>query len=151
MSDERTSGPSRLGRLITHRDGSLSTLEAQARWLRKVENTLSACLPDSYEGHWQVAALGQNALVVSVPSSVWVTGLRARQTALLDAAEALLGARPGELRVRVLPPPPPPPEPPPGPTLSEQAAQSLRNAASGMEDPRLAEALSRLAGRKRNR
>ncbi len=148
MSDERTGGPSRLGRLIRDRDGSLAGLEERARWLQRVEKTLGDCLPLSYQGQWQVAALDAAALVLSVPASVWVTGLRARQATLLDAAETLLGKRPAELRIRVIPPPPSP-RPSTGPRLSEQAAESLKNAAAGMADPRLAEALSRLAGRQR--
>ena len=149
MADDKRSGPAPVRRLLDSQRGDLAGLRRQTRELDRAMEALTAVLPDRLQGHWRVAALSADALMLAVDSPVWATALRGHQEALLEAAGALRGRRPKRIQIRILTP-----RSPDRPTsrqqvLSESAVENLEETARACDDPRLAEALRRLATRRR--
>lgn len=149
MGGYRQDGPRRVRGLLDGHHGELAGLRQQTRSLDRATQGLSAAVPARLEGHWRVAALSTDALVVAVDSPVWATALRTHQQALLDAAGELQGTVPRRIRIRVLTPRTPPRPAPRQQSLSPSAAENLEEAARAADDPRLAAALRRLAARRR--
>ena len=146
MSDKRRNRPRRMQRVLTDERSELATLRRRTGLLEQATRDIGAALPDRFHGHWRVAALSHEALVIAAASPVWATALRSHQPTLLTAAGALLGQSPQRLQVRV--------SNTPGRAwraaghhLSPNAAAILEEAAGISDNPRLAAALRRLASR----
>lgn len=150
MTEYKGNGPNPLSGVIQRNDSALGNIQQQTRRLNAVTEHLGHCLPARLQGQWQVAALSSEALVLSVAGSVWATPLRTHQQALLEKAGEWLGTAPAKLKIQIHTPAAKRPRRG-GPRLSQNSAQGLREAAKGMEDPRLAQALARLAARRDDR
>jgi hypothetical protein len=146
MSESKGKGPSRLSGVIQQEKNALSDIHRETARLETVTQQLATTLPARMQGHWQVASISAEALSVSVTGSVWATPLRAQQQALLAKAKQIIGVEPAKLRIRVQSARAERPRRG-GPRMSSQAGATLREAARGIEDPKLAAALARLAER----
>lgn len=148
MSERKGGGPGRLQGILRRSAGDVAAIRRQTAWLADATRELNAVLPPRLHGHWQVAALSTEALVITAESPAWSTPLRAQQAALLDAAAALMGKRPEKLTVRLATARQIPPRRA-GQAMSPATADHLESAARGMDNPRLAASLRRLASRRR--
>lgn len=126
--------------------GAARLLLEHARRLEAARDAIARHLSGELTQGWQVARLSTAALVVTTDSAARATRLRYARKALLDATEQGVGIRAKTLTVKVIPPERQP-QPPPRARLSSTAAASLRQAAQGMEDGALRQALARLARR----
>ncbi len=149
MSARKPKSPRRLAQLLNGRSGMLTALSSHTQELQRATEALQAVLPAAMAGHWQVTTLDDERLVLSTESASWATGLRPRQTQLLDAAATVLGTRPASIEIRIQTPRHKPDTPARRQHLSARSAEILDEAASGMVDPRLSAALRRIAGRRR--
>jgi len=149
MADDKRRGPAPVRRLLDSHQGDLAKLRRQTRDLNQATQALAAVLPDRLQGHWRVAALSAQALVLGVDSPAWTTALRGHQQALLDAAGKLQGMRPQRIQIRILTPRTLDRPAPRQQALSASAVENLEETAQACDDPRLAEALRRLASRRR--
>ncbi len=147
MSERRAGGPGRLQGIMRRSSSDMGAIRRQTALLERATRTLNGALPGRLHGHWQVAALSTDALIVTAESSAWATPLRAYQAALLEAAAESLGVRPARLQIRLATPPPARP-PRQSVTLSAETARHLESAARGMDNDRLAASLRRLASRR---
>lgn len=147
MSERRAGRPGRLQGILRRSDSDIAAIRRQTGQLERATRRLNAVLPARIHGHWQVASLSAERLIITAESSAWATPLRACQADLLKAAGDLLGAPPARLQIRLAAPPParPPREPV---SLSADTAAHLESAARGMDNERLAESLRRLASRR---
>ncbi|AGY92479.1 hypothetical protein SPICUR_07595 [Spiribacter curvatus] len=150
MSERKGGGPGRLQGVLRRSTNDIAAIRRQTALLEQATRTLNASLPPRLHGHWQVAALSADALVITAESSVWATPLRAYQSGLLEAATALISVQPKRLQIRLAAPAPAKP-PRESVMLSAGAAQHLESAARGMDDSRLAASLRRLASRRHER
>ena len=148
MSERKGGGPGRLQGILRRSSGDVAAIRRQTAWLADATRELNAVLPPRLHGHWQVAALSPAALVITAESPAWSTPLRAQQSALLDAAAGLAGRRPEKMTLRLAAARQSPPRKA-GRTLSAETADHLESAAEGVDNPRLAESLRRLASRRR--
>ena len=146
MSERRAGRPGRLQGILRRSDSDIAAIRRQTGRLEQATRRLNSVLPARVHGHWQVASLSAERLIITAESSAWATPLRACQASLLEAAGNLLGTVPARLQIRLAAPPParPPREPV---SLSADTAAHLESAARGMENERLAESLRRLASR----
>lgn len=138
--------PQPLSRWLRRPEGRLGRLAAETGRLRDWQRALQRALPAEAAGHWQLASLDHRALVLQVDGGEWASRLRYQRGHLLECAASLLGQRPGRLQLRVQPPAARRSRPA-GRHLPVEAAASLEAAARATEDPRLREALRRLARR----
>ncbi len=148
MAGNRPGSPRRINGVMKATGGDIRDIERHTHWLVQTGNRLQSVLPERLQGHWQLAAIDADALVLVAESPVWATPLRGYQQALLDAASQIIGHRPAALRVRLAKPVNRRPRAA-SPALSHEAVRHLENAAEGMVDPRLADGLRRLASRRR--
>ena len=148
MSERKGGGPGRLQGILRRPAGDVAAIRRQTAWLEDATRRLNGVLPPRLHGHWQVAGVSARALVITAESPVWATPLRANQAALLDAAAALSESRPERLTIRLAATRQPPPRRA-GQTMSTETADHLESAAKGIDDPRLAASLRRLASRRR--
>jgi hypothetical protein len=147
VSDRRH--PERLAGLLTAQPGTLGTIARKAERLRRATEALQGELGPPLAEHCVVAALDPE-VVVQTDAAVWASRLRFLASAVRTALAPLLeGARDVEVRVTVRPPEVlgRPAGAAPRPTLSREAGQRVRQAAQSIADPRLRDALLRLAGR----
>lgn len=138
--------PKALRGFLRHPGGSLERIGERTRQLSRWQSRLEASLPRQCVGHWQLARLDADELAIIAESPVWASQLRYRQDLLLDSAAGVLGQRPGRCRITINPPRLQRGDRRP-PKLSRNGAQTLRACAADVEDPRLREALLRLASR----
>lgn len=150
MTKPKGNGPNPLSGVIRGDNSALANIQQRTQRLNAATEQLGRCLPARLQGQWQVAALSSEALVLSVVGSVWATPLRAYQHALLEQAGEWLGVVPAKLKIQIHTPPAERPRRG-GPQLSQTSAKGLREAVKGMEDPKLAQALARLAARRDDR
>jgi hypothetical protein len=150
MAGNPPGSPRRINGLLKTTGGDVHDIERHTRWLVQTGNRLQWVLPERLRGHWQLAAVDVDALVLVAESPAWATPLRGYQQALLDAAAEVIGQRPAALRIRLAKPVHRRPKAA-SPPLSAEAIRHLQNAADGMVDPRLADGLRRLASRRRGR
>lgn len=141
-------GPKPLGGLLAHASGDLGRLIEEARRLARATELLRARLPAPLDEHSRVAGLAGGVLVIQADSAAWASRLRFVTREVAEAVAPVLG-RVTRVRVAVASPTPPPPTGPlrlPGrAVLGEELARSLAQAAGGVSDPALQEALRRLA------
>lgn len=139
-----------IGRLLTRSSGRIERLVARTAILRRLQNAVKQALGGTLGAKCQVVNLRDGNLVLAVPSPAWSARLR---TALPDL-QRQLASRPGlpairQIRVQVSPTEIPTPSNnlSQRAKLSPQAAATISAAASDMRDPKLRDALLRLAGR----
>lgn len=145
MSTARRGRPRAVRGILRSDRDTLGRIAERARALGQLQRRLQGALPARLRGHWQLAAVDAEALVVVAEGSVWAAQLRYHQRALLDAAARATGRRPARCRITVEPPRLAPRREPR--RLSVEAARSLRETARSVEDERLRRALLRLAAR----
>ncbi|MBK1734348.1 hypothetical protein CKO15_03420 [Halorhodospira abdelmalekii] len=142
----------RLRRLAPHlavHPGPLKALIDHTRVLEQLRRRLQPWLPEELRGEWHLARLDADEMVLVASSSAWAMRLRYLSRTLQEAAEKIGGTRPQRVSIRIAPNPAQRSRlQPPGP-LSDRASAVLRSAAATTDDPRLREALARLASRRR--
>ncbi len=144
--ERRPGGPKRLRGLLRRQHSPLADIADHTRALTRLQRRLERVVPATTRGHWHVADVDAERLLVVADAPVWASSLRYRQAALLDAVAEVIGQRPGGCRITVEPPRLARKQPPR--VLSEQASEHLRRGAATVDDPRLREALERLASRR---
>jgi hypothetical protein len=141
--------PERIGRLLGSEESGLGPLARQAERLRRATEVLRGALGEPLGEHCVVAALSPE-VVIQADAAVWASRLRFLAAPVRTALEPVL-ERPREVAVRVIVRPPEALEPPARaaarPMFSAEAARSVRRAADSVSEPRLREALRRLAAR----
>lgn len=142
----RTGGPKRLRGLLRRQRSPLAGIAEHTRALARLQRRLERVVPNATRGHWHVADVDTERLLVVADAPVWASSLRYRQGALLDAVAEVIGQRPAGCRITVEPPRLARKQPPR--VLSEAASEHLRRGAATVEDPRLRAALERLASRR---
>jgi len=148
MSDQGDNRPRELKRWLG--ESAFAQVGARARRLQRQEQRLWQALSRHIDGSWRLARLDERELVLVVESPACASAARYRQRQILQAAAEVLGVRPKRVRFKIaaLSARPRPAE---KRTLSEKAVSSIEEAARGTDDPRLREALQRLARHGRDR
>ncbi len=139
----------RLAPRLAQKPGPLKAVIDQARQLDRLSRRLQRALPEELQGQWRLARLDEGEMVIVAESSAWATRLRYLTPQIQAAAERVTGFRPQRVTVRVAPSEPSPRRRHSPAPLSEQARATLQGAAAATDDPRLREALERLASRAR--
>lgn len=144
-ADQRGNGRPKVLRGVLYRGNTvLERLGARTRETTRWQRRLQRALPDELHGQWRLAGLDHDTLALVAHSPIWATQLRYRQGELLAAAATLIDRRPRACRITVEPPRLRTRRTPPR-QLSGENARLLEATAEGCDDPRLAEALRRLA------
>jgi hypothetical protein len=140
-------GPRRFRRWLEQPGNSPTVrLLREAGRLAKLAEALGTRLPPSFAGHWQLAQVHPQSLVLVADSPAWGAQLRFWQAELLDAVAADAGFRPRTLQVRASGYKAHPRAiHPRRQVLSAQSAGVIAGAAATTQDARLRQALERLA------
>ncbi|WP_440997296.1 DciA family protein [Arhodomonas sp. SL1] len=138
--------PRALRGVLRQGEGPLPRLGERSRHLARVQRHLQRALPGEAAGQWQLARVDAEEVQLVARSPAWATRLRYQQSAVLAAAAELIGTIPRHCRITVEPPRLQGRRPPPR-QLSRDNARLLEATADGCDDPRLAQALRRLASR----
>lgn len=138
--------PARAPATLLRETKTLKTLFGEAQRIARLQQLLESQLQPAARPHCRVAALRERCLLLVVTDGQWATHLRYQQKRLLrqlrtlrefaDLERILLKVQPGVAA---------PTSEGRTPTLSDSAADTLRAAAGGIDDPRLRAALERLA------
>lgn len=145
MSSPRRGRPRAVRGILRGDRAMLGNIAERARSLGQLQRRLQRALPVRLRGHWQLAGIDDEALVLVAEGPVWASQLRYHQRALLQAAAEATGRSPARCRIGVEPPRLAPRREPR--ELSGSARDNLREAAAASDDPRLRAALLRLASR----
>ncbi|MBA1202451.1 DUF721 domain-containing protein [Pseudomonas capeferrum] len=130
----------------------LKLLLNKAQRLAHLQRLLESQLQPAARAHCHVASWREGTLQLVVTDGHWATRLRYQQKRLqrqLQALEAFANLR--RILFKVQPSLTPAPRPGHVIELSSDAAESIRQSAEGITDPRLREALVRLAGHARDK
>jgi hypothetical protein len=136
-----------LGRILAAPDNGLQPLIDRARQLQSLTDALRQGIDQPFADHISLGNVRGDTAVVAADSPSWLSKIRYLGPALLH----ILQQQPGlaslqNIQFKVVPSAALPPLPPSRrAVLSPQGADILKNAATGMEDPKLAAALLRLA------
>lgn len=139
-------GPKPLAGAFKETSGPAAGLYARAAQLRQWETRLLRELPPQAKGHVRLARIGRDALVLVVDSPEWRHRLRYLAPRLQEVVTEQAGVRPHQVTIKVGNLPRRPEVTTPR-TLSTAAGRTLDAAARHTADPRLADALSKLASR----
>lgn len=144
---KRSSGKS-LASILAAADNGLQPLFAHAHQLRSLNRMLRGALGEPLGPHVSLCNVRTDTAIVAADSPAWLTQLRYLAPTVLH----ILQTQPGleslrKVRFKVQPASEPaePAAPPRRASLSPSGAEILKSAAEGMQDPKLAEALRRLA------
>jgi hypothetical protein len=125
---------------------TLKSLFGEAQRLAQLQQLLESQLQPAARPHCRVASWRDGCLLLIVTDGQWATHLRYQQKRLLRQLQQLREfAALTKIHFKVQPPASARQASARQPTLSEDAAQTLRSAASGIDDPQLRAALERLA------
>ena len=127
------------------RGDALGELQLAAKQLEALARRIRRSLPEQAATHVSGCAVRKDALVVFTDNAVWASQLRYQQNEILAVARESVGGGIRRVQFKVLLPAPLPPRPPVG-EISPASRRLLRQAAGGIADDELAEALRRLAG-----
>ncbi|MCO7516663.1 DUF721 domain-containing protein [Pseudomonas guariconensis] len=130
----------------------LRLLLNQAERLAHLQRLLESQLQPAARAHCHVASWRDGTLLLVVTDGHWATRLRYQQKRLqrqLQALEAFANLQ--RIRFQVQPPVGAPRHSGQAAELSENAAESLRETAEGITDPKLRAALERLASHARDK
>ena len=148
MATSRSHSPKTVQSLLSHSDGTLARLVAQAGELSRINQLLATLLPAPLSPHVRACAIHADTLVLQTDSPVWSTRLRLEQQSLLAKIRALDGlACINSLRVSVAVPATSPVQEKPIPRLSSTAAATLAQCAESQTDSALRTTLIRLSRR----
>lgn len=148
MAASRSDSPKTVQSLLSHSDGTLARLCAQAGELSRVNRLLTAVLPAPLAPHVRACAIHQDTLVLQTDSPVWSTRLRLEQQRLLAAIRATDGLNCiNSVRVTVAVPVTSREQQTPTLRLSATAAAILAQCADSQSDPALRASLVRLSRR----
>jgi len=142
-----SAGPRNVINIIRSPGSNLSSLIARCGQLQDLQRILvrELALDDPFAV--RAAALRGDRLVVHVGNGAWATKLRYQAADLSRRLSAASGHTINGIEIRVRPMARTPAPKPPPRQLGPKAARSLQSAAATVEDPRLADALTRLAAR----
>lgn len=138
--------PARPSAALLRESRPLKSLFGQAQQLVRLQHLLDSQLQPAARGHCHVASWREGCLLLIVTDGQWATRLRYQQRRLqrqLLTLEAFRGL--SRLLFKVRPPMQANASSSRVNKLSPAAAESLRTAAEGIDDPRLRAALKRLA------
>jgi len=124
--------------------GSLDQIRRSARQLESLTRQIRAVLPVDAGSHLAGCALRPSTVIVFCDSAAWAAQLRYSQQSILDACRHTLGDDVQRVQFRILPSESPAGNPP-APGLTENSRRVLEQAAKGVSDDELAEALRRLS------
>jgi len=136
-----------LSRILAAPDNGLQPLIDHARHLQSLTDALRRGIDQPFSDHISLGNVRGDTAVIAVDSPAWLSKIRYLGPALLH----ILQQQPGlaslqKIQFKVVPNAALPPSPPSHrAVLSRRGADILKNAATGMEDPKLAAALLRLA------
>ena len=148
MATSRSLSPTSVQSLLSHGDGALARLCAQAGELSRINRLLTTFLPAALAPHVRACAIHTDTLVLQTDSPVWSTRLRLEQQLLLAKIRAADGlAAINSLRVTVAVPATPQQKQLPKPQLSAAAAATLTQCAESQSDSALRASLTRLSRR----
>lgn len=148
MQHQKPAGLKAIKRWLSHSPRQTRATETltRAASLATLARELQRALPPALAGHWQAARLDADALVLVAEGPAFATQLRYATPLLLDAVARHSGIRPRNVEIkstayqpvrrerhRVTR------------NMSEENADLLKGMASGVDDPRLSQALRRLA------
>jgi hypothetical protein len=99
----RGSGAASVRDVISGSDSAFAILLNKARLLAEVESLLAGFAGQGELGHFQVAAMQQDRLVLITPTAAWATRLRMQTQAMLRFLRASGHAQLGHIEVLVAP------------------------------------------------
>lgn len=144
MTEKISGHPKRMHRIFDQAPYRLQQIAIQARALKEAEQQLQQILPARLQSQWSLAALNEQQLLLVTTSAAWGTLLRGHQRSLMKEAEAIIGQPPKTFKLRIVAPAAQPSKIG-APMMSDATIDYLETAAGGMVDPRLQEALNKLA------
>jgi len=148
MATSRSLSPTSVHSLLSHGDGTLARLCAQAGELSRIDRLLTAFLPAALAPHVRACAIHMDTLVLQTDSPVWSTRLRLEQQLLLAKIRAADGlATINCLRITVAVPAITQQKQVPKPHLSAAAVITLTQCAESQSDSALRDSLTRLSRR----
>lgn len=124
--------------------GSLDQIRRSARQLELLAQRIRAVLPADAATHVVGCALQPGTAIVFCDNAAWAAQLRYSQPSILDACQQTFGNEIRRVQFRILPSEPLAGKPP-APELTENSRRLLEQAANGIPDDDLAEALRRLS------
>ncbi|MBI5041143.1 MAG: DUF721 domain-containing protein [Gammaproteobacteria bacterium] len=122
-------------------------LPLEARRLAGIERQVQACLPQELADHCHLAGIRGGCLRLVVDSPAWAARLRFHEPRLIQNWVKQGGSEIRRVQVKVAPQQQPRALPMRKLTLTAENAQLLEQTARCIDDPRLAQALLRLARR----
>lgn len=142
--------PARAPATLLRGTKTLNSLFGEAQRLAHLQQLLESQLQPAARPHCRVASWREGCLLLIVTDGQWATHLRYQQKRLLRQLQNFREfANLAKILFKVQPAPAERHATGRNPTLSASAADTLRTAASGIEDPRLRAALERLASHTR--
>ncbi|MCC5810227.1 MAG: DUF721 domain-containing protein [Ectothiorhodospiraceae bacterium] len=146
MSNQSRS-PRPLSRTLASGAGKLAGLEQRVATLQHWQTILARVLPPEARGHWGLARIDADGMVLVADGSAWASKLRFMSTAMARTVADAGGVQPKRVIVKVGSPRPVDKKRTPR-QLSEQARRHLMAAASTEDNAALRAALQRLARRR---
>lgn len=128
-------------------NSDLRALSARSRQLADLERQVLACLPADLSGHCRVGGIVDGCLRLFTATPAWASRLRFEAPKLLQTLSRQGVTSVRSVQVRITPPAAAKPEPLRHIRLSQENAKLLEQTARAIRDPRLAQALARLARR----
>ncbi len=140
-----------VAKILSRRGSALNSLLEHAQYLQQLTQALRDSLDARLAAHVTVANLREQTAVITTDTPVWLTRLRYQAPTILRSLKTLPGLQKlQKVQFKIQPASlNPPPAPPRRANLSATSAHFLESAASGTEDPELAEALYRLSRHER--
>lgn len=124
--------------------GSLDRIRRSTRQLDSLTRQIQAAVPVDAAGHLVGCALQPATVIVFCDSAAWAAQLRYSQQSILDVCRRVISADIRHVRFRIFPSETPAGKPP-APEIAENSRRVIEQAAKGVSDDELAEALRRLS------
>lgn len=150
MNRSPTRKPVSIGRILERFGTSEhSDIPHKVRALAVLENRVLSLLPPEFAPHCRVAGLTGGRLLLVADTPAWAARLRFQGTHLVQHLGRVGTVTVRTVQVRIIPPVDETKPAPRRTRLSAENARLLEQTAKGIQDPRLAQALTRLARRAR--
>ncbi len=142
--------PKPLTKILSRQNSALNSLLERAQYLQQLTQALRDSLDTRLAAHVTVANLREQTAVITTDTPAWLTQLRYQAPTILSLLKTLPGLQKlQKVQFKIQPASfEPPALPSRRANLSAISAHFLESAASGTEDPELAEALYRLSRHK---
>ncbi len=139
-----------IAKILSRRNSALNSLLEHAQYLQQLTQALRDSLDERLAAHITVANLREQTIVITTDTPAWLTQLRYQAPTILGLLKTLPGLQKlQKVQFKIQPASFSSPTPPSRrANLSTSSAHLLESAASGTEDPELAEALYRLSRHK---